>query len=60
MDGESHEELFWDNVIESVFTCNRDEISSRDETRSKMKKNSVYTRVLFWDETSRISSQDEI
>ena len=30
-------------AIQSAFTCNRDEILSRDETRPGMKKISVYT-----------------
>ena len=40
--------------FKSAFTCNRDEIPSKDE------KISVYTGVSSWDETGTTSSPDEI
>ena len=40
--------------FKSAFTCNRDEIPSKDE------KISVYKWVSSWDETGTTSSPDEI
>ena len=40
--------------FKSAFTCNRDEIPSKDE------KIYVYTGVSSWDETGTTSSPDEI